>query len=1172
MQTMGEDLDGVRAENSSAPKQPRLRVVADDTAPPPSGWLSAVTPDTIVFPLATFRGLYSTRPAARRDLDWYEFVANIAFDPAPSYAEKKSVLYFMPCRLREAPYVGKTLQRAQEKGEPTVGVMRSKSHVTAVGPAIVLDVDRDVFELGDRVRALGCRAVLYSSYSYGKPRSDGSVKFGGRVVLAGDRQWTPAEHDAVMMAINQILGGAIDLNAAAFSQCFGIHATQPGGAPPKKIHLDGRLLSIEKLVELGKTLLPPPPETKDLTPRERRRREWAEKLAAEGVPQVDFKSLSSAAHYLADAGVYDSSAKKADGEPGEWDTWLKALWVLAFVAYETPALEPDVRMLVADLVVTSGRDMLKNCGDISNRGRFDETLQKVQSDPRDNGRGSFFKLAEEHGWAGKEDGILWRAKARAEGILAAAYSASEADIVVPFPGADALPDALKGAPLDAALGAGIGQAATPDEIDANTIKPEDVVWACDFLMSVFKNVWERVKAKHQIPDEIIAEATQRSTARAREESLGGKTPVRWYGKNLDEDTDRLAAAIVKSEGLYQQGGLVMRLADPRTDTDAAKAVREHYGYAGPAGGTDENGKTDPALFVGIRTFPILSGDTDVLRYEIAKHVAHEYDVVVEILGPDGKPVEETRTDYRSFSFTGRGGGPDKSISSDLLKRALPQTLPQIEGVITAPVMPNLPADGDIKGLLDPDAGRLITTPGYDKDSGLFLAPLGNVEPVPEVPTKAEFDAAKKLLLAPLRDFPFASTKDGTIGADVGLAASVFMMLVGTNRRVIGEAPGGAVTAPKQSSGKTKLASLWCVMATGVDPAPIALSPSMEEQKKELLSHFMSGDGAMLLDNIPPSVRYDSAFLATSMSKSKVKGRLLGTNQQAEVSTRVLIAVTGNKLNLAGDVSSRFLLVALDTNLERPDLRSIEDFAIKNFDEWVVENRQKLVAAVHVVVRTYLHVCRKSGGVPDFIKARYETEGTRYSSVAVFRGATIMMGLRDPLLALVSSGDASSTEKDNRAVLDIVESALMTKAPASAYADALGVMPNQHPARARWDRAFSTYFNALTPAEQQRRYGSQALPQVLSQQRQKFARKLRLQSQRRAVQKGKPFGLPMAEIMTALDDSQRTDLIELAKARTPSAIAVARWINSHAVDSPVGGRVLRKGSNRLNMSVFWIEWL
>src|SRR5262249_52399013 len=129
-------------------------------------------------------------------------------------------------------------------------------------------------------------------------------------------------------------------------------------------------------------------------------------------------------------------------------------------------------------------------------------------------------------------------------------------------------------------------------------------------------------------------------------------------------------------------------------------------------------------------------------------------------------------------------------------------------------------------------------------------------------------------------------------------------------------------------------------------------------------------------HIANGTRFDSTTLAKIMTSERYRGRLLKANKRIEVSTRTFITATGNSLNLAGDLASRFLLICLDTGLERPQDRSNSNFKIPNLIPWAIEHRQEIVAAVHTIVRAYLQECRRRGGTPSEVEERKRVPGTR----------------------------------------------------------------------------------------------------------------------------------------------------------------------------------------------------
>jgi hypothetical protein len=92
-----------------------------------------------------------------------------------------------------------------------------------------------------------------------------------------------------------------------------------------------------------------------------------------------------------------------------------------------------------------------------------------------------------------------------------------------------------------------------------------------------------------------------------------------------------------------------------------------------------------------------------------------------------------------------------------------------------------------------------------------------------------------------------------------------------------------------SSGKTLLAEVVGTIATGDLPSPVTLSPNFTEQRKEILTFLVEGNGSLLLDNVANGSRFDSNCLAAAMTSRRYRGRLLGANEEVECSTSVMVS-------------------------------------------------------------------------------------------------------------------------------------------------------------------------------------------------------------------------------------------------------------------------------------------
>ena len=186
---------------------------------------------------------------------WLEAVNKLAPDPAPVIKLKEHVPYFMACTLREADFVGKTLEKAEKAGRSTFGKQRSGSHVKSLTSIILLDDDGDVSAREPRLRELGTAAAIFSSHSYGFVK-DGSEtpSLGGRIAIPLNRSMTPSEYGPVWDGINHLLGGGFDKSGRSASLCYGMHAHRSADAPSLRIVVDGSALNVDALIELGRTL------------------------------------------------------------------------------------------------------------------------------------------------------------------------------------------------------------------------------------------------------------------------------------------------------------------------------------------------------------------------------------------------------------------------------------------------------------------------------------------------------------------------------------------------------------------------------------------------------------------------------------------------------------------------------------------------------------------------------------------------------------------------------------------------------------------------------------------------------------------------------------------------------------------------------------------------------
>ena len=253
-----------------------------------------------------------------------------------------------------------------------------------------------------------------------------------------------------------------------------------------------------------------------------------------------------------------------------------------------------------------------------------------------------------------------------------------------------------------------------------------------------------------------------------------------------------------------------------------------------------------------------------------------------------------------------------------------------------------PLDGVITGSTIRMDGSVLDTPGYDKATRLFFDPMGeDVPPVPVNPTLDEAKNALDLLLHPFASFPFVdATARGAL-----LAA----ILTATVRPVLPTAPAFAFDAPIQGSGKSLLAACIGALIEGRAPDvwPHTQGRDDEETRKRLFTALRTGSRALIWDNVVGT--FDSASMAAFVTADGMVDRVLGKSEAIRVPNRVLLILTGNNLQLAGDLPRRVIICRIDPQTDQPFARKFDLDPL----QWVLEHRNSMLAAACTLIRARL---------------------------------------------------------------------------------------------------------------------------------------------------------------------------------------------------------------------------
>jgi putative DNA primase/helicase len=224
------------------------------------------------------------------------------------------------------------------------------------------------------------------------------------------------------------------------------------------------------------------------------------------------------------------------------------------------------------------------------------------------------------------------------------------------------------------------------------------------------------------------------------------------------------------------------------------------------------------------------------------------------------------------------------------------------------------------------AGDLLAWPGYDPETGLYIAhtlPEEALERFDDLairlrrqraPSEDEAAEARDTLLELLQGFEFEQFLDRS----VAMAALVTSVV----RPAIATAPMTAIIAGSFGAGKTTLARIVGALATGRDPAVSTVAEDdPAELRKLLFSLLRSGSRLVILDNHNGPLH--DPTLAAMLSSAFVSGRVLGVSEDVTLPTSCQIIATGCGLSIEGDLCRRTLTCRLSPTSDRPYTRAFD---------------------------------------------------------------------------------------------------------------------------------------------------------------------------------------------------------------------------------------------------------
>jgi len=240
-------------------------------------------------------------------------------------------------------------------------------------------------------------------------------------------------------------------------------------------------------------------------------------------------------------------------------------------------------------------------------------------------------------------------------------------------------------------------------------------------------------------------------------------------------------------------------------------------------------------------------------------------------------------------------------------------------------------------------GSIIAVLGYDPITKLFYRPSRSLTmpAIPDHPTDVEVRAAVEVLMEPICDFPFRSEADR--------ANALAFMITPIVRPIIqGCVPMALIDSPTAGTGKSLLAKLCSVIATGRPPD--MLGPPLEDQevRKQITAALLVSRNLIVFDNCTHPLGFPN--LARALTSDPWSDRLLGQSKDVSIPQLATWASTGNNLKVRGDLPRRVYRIRIDSSQERPWER--QSFTHPNLLEWAKENRGRVIAAVLTLARRW----------------------------------------------------------------------------------------------------------------------------------------------------------------------------------------------------------------------------
>jgi hypothetical protein len=258
-------------------------------------------------------------------------------------------------------------------------------------------------------------------------------------------------------------------------------------------------------------------------------------------------------------------------------------------------------------------------------------------------------------------------------------------------------------------------------------------------------------------------------------------------------------------------------------------------------------------------------------------------------------------------------------------------LPHVNAVNTAPMVA--------------ENGAIIDGVGLDRDSGIFhhIEPaLRDCLPKNDV-TEDDVRASVNWLCGEW----LVDVLTDITGKLVTISAALSLL----ERLLLATRLAYLISAGLRGGGKTTLCHMLVMAIFGRMASAASWSPSQEERRKALFSHFRQGVAALVWDNIANGADISCPEVEKALTSPTIQDRILGVSEGAVVPTNTIQIFVGNNIKFAGDMASRGAEIRLTTDDPNP-----EDRAVKHADPigWTYDHRAEILKHLYTIL---IYGCR-----------------------------------------------------------------------------------------------------------------------------------------------------------------------------------------------------------------------